>query len=90
MIECDGLAERAEHYRMDAGYIACADRVHADFAFLPQCFFAVPAVNEGFGIIPPSCPANVLGQRQSAAAWGVFLETMVLLDDFYILFVAEH
>ena len=82
MIERDALTERAEYYRMNAGDIACADRVHADFAFLSLGVFAGSAVSDCFGEIPSCRPTNVLSQRKSTAAGGVFLKAVVLFDDF--------
>lgn len=90
VVQGDRLAQRAVNHGVDAGYVACADRVHANFTLLAQSLLAASAVDEAVGIGAIRGFADVLSEGHGAATGGVLLESVVLLDDLDVVVFAQH
>ncbi|OHB73943.1 MAG: hypothetical protein A2Z25_05445 [Planctomycetes bacterium RBG_16_55_9] len=57
---------------------------------MPKRLFSATPVEQRFGEGTARFTTDILGQGQGAAARSIFLETVVLLDDFHVIFVPEH
>ncbi|MBA7665548.1 hypothetical protein ES703_73622 [subsurface metagenome] len=60
MIECYRLAERTEYYRVYAGNITAAHRVHTNGTFLPEGVFAASAVGQTVREFFAGCFTDIL------------------------------
>ena len=75
---------------MIAGNVTSSYSVHSYGALLPERVFATSAIDDASGEVPARGRTDILGQGKSRTAWGIFFETMVLLDNLYVVLISEH
>src|SRR5678815_1643688 len=89
MDEFEALADAAENHGMFTDNIAGADREQRNFFFPPLADDPFTAIDHDFAQVAAEGVCRRLAESQRGAAWRIFFEPVVRLDNFDIVIIAE-